>query len=185
MSTTTQLMTADELLKLPRGRFRYRLIKGELITMSPAGSEHGALAAIVAALLVQYVRANKLGVVFGAETGFKVAENPDTVLAPDVSFISRDHIPESGIPKKYWPGAPDLAIEVLSPGDTAREVEVKVGRWLDAGARLVWTVNPKRKTVTVHRTSDDSDTLSETDELSGEEVVPGFRCQVSEIFAGI
>jgi Uma2 family endonuclease len=172
-------------LKLPRGRFRYELIKGELITMSPAGSEHGALAAIMAALLVQYVRANKLGIVFGAETGFKVAENPDTVLAPDVAFMSRDHIPESGIPKKYWPGAPDLAVEILSPGDTAPEVEVKVGRWLAAGARLVWTVNPKRKSVTVHRASKDSYTLSEADELDGEEVVPGFRCRVSEIFAGI
>lgn len=185
MSTTTQLMTADELLKLPRGRFRYRLIKGELITMSPAGSEHGALAAIVAALLVQYVRANNLGIVFGAETGFKVAENPDTVLAPDVAFTSREHVPESGITKKYWPGAPDLAVEILSPGDTAREVEVKVGQWLSAGARLVWTVNPKQKSVTVHRASKVSDTLSETDELDGEEIVPGFRCRVSEIFAGI
>jgi Uma2 family endonuclease len=185
MSTTTQLMTADELLKLLRGRFRYRLIKGELITMSPAGSEHGALVVNMTLLLVQYVRANKLGIVFGAETGFKVAENPDTVLAPDVSFISRENIPKSGIPKKYWPGAPDLAVEVLSPGDTAREVEVKIGRWLAAGARLVWTINPKNKSVTVHRGPEDSDTLSETDELSGEEVVPGFRCRVSEIFAGV
>ncbi|HKQ52273.1 MAG TPA: Uma2 family endonuclease [Pyrinomonadaceae bacterium] len=185
MSTTTQSMTADELLKLPRGRFRYELIKGELITMSPAGSERGALAAGIAALLVQYVRANKLGIVFGAETGFKIAENPDTVLAPDTAFISRENIPESGIPKKYWPGAPDLAVEVLSPGDTAREVEVKVGRWLSAGARLVWTINPKHKSVTVYRAAKESDTLSETDELDGEDVVPGFRCQVSEIFAGI
>lgn len=185
MSTTTRLMTADELLRLPRGEHRYRLIKGELITMSPAGSEHGALVVNMTLPLAQYVKANDLGIVFGAETGFKVAENPDTVLAPDVSFISWERVPTSGIPKKYWPGAPDLAVEVLSPGDTAREVEVKVGQWLAAGARLVWTVNPKQRSVTVHRSPQDSDTLSETDELDGEEVVPGFRCRVSEIFAGI
>jgi Uma2 family endonuclease len=175
-------MTADELLKLPRGRFRYRLVKGELITMSPAGSEHGAIVVNLTVLLGQYVKANKLGIVFGAETGFIIAENPDTVLAPDVAFISREHIPESGIPKKYWQGAPDLAVEVLSPGDTAREVQEKVGQWLAAGARLVWTVNPKRRNVTVHRALKEASTYSETDELDGEDVVPGFRCLVSEIF---
>jgi Uma2 family endonuclease len=182
MSTTTRLMTADELLRLPRGRFRYELVKGELITMSPAGSEHGAIVVNMTVLLAQHVKANNLGVVFGAETGFKVAENPDTVLAPDVAFISQEHIPESGIPKKYWPGAPDLAVEVLSPGDTAREVEQKVGQWLAAGARLVWTINPKHRTVTVHRSSKDASTLSENDELDENDVVPGFHCRVSEIF---
>jgi Uma2 family endonuclease len=182
MSTTTQLITADELLKLPRDRFRYELVKGELITMSPSGSEHGAIVVNITVLVGQHVKTNKLGIVFGAETGFKIAENPDTVLAPDVAFISREHIPESGIPKKYWSGAPDLAVEVLSPGDSAREVEKKVGQWLAAGVRLVRTVNPQRKSVTVHRASDDATTLSETGELDGEDVVPGLRCRVSEIF---
>lgn len=182
MSTTTQLMTADELLKLPRGRFRYRLVKGELVTMSPAGSEHGVVIMNLAVPLAQYVKANKLGIVFGAETGFIIEKNPDTVLAPDVAFISREHIPESGIPKKYWPGAPDLAVEVLSPGDTAREVEKKVNQWLAAGARLVWTINPGRRSATIHRALGDAFTLSEKDELDGEDVVPGFRCRLSEIF---
>jgi Uma2 family endonuclease len=183
MSATTQPMTADELLKLPRGRFRYELVKGELITMSPAGSEHGAIVVNVTVLLAQHVKAHQLGIVFGAETGFKIAENPDTVLAPDVAFISRERIPESGIPKKYWPGAPDLAVEVLSPGDSAREVDKKVGQWLAAGSRLVWTVDPTKKSVTAYRASAPSISIfSETDELSGEDVVPGFRCPVSEIF---
>lgn len=181
MSPTTQLMTADELLKLPRGRFRYRLIKGELITMSPAGSEPGAIVVNLTVLLGQHVKANKLGIVFGARTGFIIEENPDTVLAPDVAFISREHIPESGIPKKYWPGAPDLAVKVLSPGDTTREVEKKVNQWLTAGARVVWTVNPKQKSVTVHRASKEASTFSETDEPDGEDVVHGFRSRVSEI----
>jgi Uma2 family endonuclease len=182
MSTTTQLMSADELLKLPRGRFRYELVKGELRTMSPSGSEHGVIVVNVTVFLGQHVKANNLGIVFGAETGFLIEENPDTVLAPDVAFISREHIPESGIPKKYWPGAPDLAVEVLSPGDTAREVEKKVNQWLTAGAHLVWIVNPKRKSITVYRASGDAVTFSERDELDGEDLVLGFRCRVSEIF---
>jgi Uma2 family endonuclease len=182
MSTTIQLMTAEELLRLPRGRFRYELVKGELITMSPAGSEHGVVIMNLAAPLAQHVKANNLGVVFGAETGFKIAENPDTVLAPDIAFICRERIPESGIPKEYWRGAPDLAVEVLSPGDAPRKVEEKVAVWLSAGAKLVWTVNPKRKTVTIHRATKNASTLSENDELDGEDIVPGFRCRVSEIF---
>jgi Uma2 family endonuclease len=150
--------------------------------MSPAGSEHGAVIMNLAAPLAQHVKKNNLGVVFGAETGFKIEENPDTVRAPDITFISQKNIPESGIPKGYWRGAPDLAVEVLSPGDTAYEVEEKVEEWLTAGARLVWTVNPKRKSVTVHRTLREALTLSVNDELSGEDVVTGFCCRVSEIF---
>ena len=115
MSSKTQLVTADELLRMPRGRFRYELVEGELRTMSPAGSEHGAIVMNVSVVLGLHVRANDLGVCFGAETGFKLASNPDTVLAPDVAFVNRARIPAGGLPKKFWSGAPDLAIEVMSP----------------------------------------------------------------------
>lgn len=182
MSTATQLMTAEELLKLPRGEFKYELIKGELKTTSPPGSENGAIVVNLTVLLAQWVKANNLGIVFGAETGFKIAEIPDTVRAPDVAFIRRARIPESGVPKGYWRGAPDLAVEDLSPEDTASKMDEKVGEWLSAGAKLVWLVNPKRKSVTAHSTTKPVLTLSDKDILSGEDVVPGFRCQVSEIF---
>lgn len=182
MSATTQLMTAEELIKLPRGKFRYELIKGELITMSPAGSEHGAVIMNLGGPLSVYVKTNNLGVVFGAETGFKLASNPDTVRAPDIAFVRRERIPPTGIPKGYWPGAPDLAVEVVSPGDTVYEVDEKVAEWLAAGASAVWVVNPKRRTVTIHRSLKDVVTLAEGDELDGQDVVPGFRCQVAEIF---
>jgi Uma2 family endonuclease len=91
MSTTTHTMTADELLKLSRGKFRYELVKGELITMSPAGSEHGAVIMNLAVPLGQYIKANKLGIAFGAETGFKLATDPDTVRAPDISFVRSEY----------------------------------------------------------------------------------------------
>lgn len=182
MSTTTRLMTADELLRLPRGRFRYALVRGELKVMSPAGSEHGAIIVNLTLPLAQHVKADQLGIVFGAETGFIIEEDPDTVLAPDIAFIARERIPSTGIPKKYWAGAPDLAVEVLSPSDTAYEVDEKVAKWLSAGARMVWTVNPKRKSVTIKRSHTESRIIFENDELDGEDVVPGFRCSVAEIF---
>jgi len=133
-------------------------------------------------LLGQHVKSNNLGVCFGAETGFKIASDPDTVRAPDVAFVRREKIPESGITKKFWPGAPDLAVEVPSPGDTYAEVEEKVEDWLAAGARAVWIVNPKRRSVSVYRSMTDVTRLSDADELEGVDVVPGFRCKVSEIF---
>mgnify|MGYP003578111561 CR=1 FL=1 len=150
--------------------------------MSPAGGEHGAVVFNLAALIAQHVRAHNLGQGFGAETGFKLASNPDTVRAPDIAFVRRERIPEAGIPQNFWDIAPDLAVEVMSPGDAVKEVSEKVGVWLAAGALAVWVVNPKRRTVTVHRPAEDVLTLTEEDELDGGEVVPGFRCRVSEIF---
>jgi Uma2 family endonuclease len=181
-TTTTQQVTADELLSMPKDGFRYELVKGELIKMSPAGSEHGAIIMNLAAPLTMFVKANQLGVVFGAETGFKIATGPDTVRAPDIAFVRRERIPESGIPKKFWPGAPGLAVEVLSPGDSFEEVAEKGADWLNAGASAVWIVSPKRRNVTIYRSPTDMKILSENDVLEGQEVVPGFSCKVAEIF---
>ena len=174
--------TADDLFVMPDDGFRYELVKGELKKMSPAGSEHGAIIVNLTLFLAQHVKANNLGVVFGAETGFKIATNPDTVRAPDIAFVRRERIPESGIPKSFWSGAPDLAVEVVSPGDTYDEVEAKVEDWLTAGATAVWIVNPKRRNVTVHRSVREALILLKDEELDGESVVPGFRCRVAEIF---
>ena len=182
MSTITQPMTADELFMMKRDGFRYELVKGELRKMSPAGSEHGAIIVNLTLLLGQHVKANNLGVVFGAETGFKIAMSPDTVRAPDIAFVRRERIPESGIPKEFWPGAPDLAVEVLSPDDRAKKVNEKIDDWLASGASAVWVVNPKRRIVTVHRSQKETQTLLEDDELDGQDVVSGFRCRVADIF---
>lgn len=133
-------------------------------------------------LLGQFVKANSLGVVFGAETGFKLASNPDTVRAPDPGSVRRERIPEGGIPRDFWPGAPDLAVEVISPCDRYTDVEEKVNDWLDAGTRMVMVVNPRTRIVTVYRSHTDVARLTESDFLSGDEVVPGFTCRASELF---
>jgi Uma2 family endonuclease len=182
MSTSTMLMTADELFAMPHEGFRYELVRGELRKMSPAGGEHGAIIVNITLFLAQHVKANDLGVCFGAETGFRLASDPDTVRAPDVAFVRRERIPESGIPKKFWPGAPDLAVEVLSPDDTPKGAEEKAGQWLASGAGAVWVVNPKRRDVSVYRPASEVLRLSEAEELEGQDVVPGFRCKVAEIF---
>jgi Uma2 family endonuclease len=182
MSTTTQTMTADELFMMPEEDNCYDLIKGELRKMSPPGAEHGALTARLTGALMQYVEANDLGEVFGAETGFKLASNPDTVLGPDLAFVSNERIPPSGIPVAYWPGAPDLAVEVVSPGNSRREIEEKITEYLAAGVRLVWIISPKRRTVTIHRAHTEPVTLNESDTLDGQDVIPGFQYNIAKIF---
>ena len=182
MSTTRTLATADELFRLPDDGFRYELVKGEVRRMPPAGSEHGAVAVNAAIVIGQFVRAHSLGVVFGAETGFKIASDPDTVRAPDLAFVRRERIPAGGIPKEFWPGAPDLAVEVISPSDTYTEVEEKVNDWLDAGTRLVLVLNPRTRTVAVYTSRTNVTRLTEADLLTGGEVLPGFTCRVAELF---
>ena len=184
MSTLeTKLTTAEELLKLPRGRLRYELIKGELKQMSPAGHEHGRIGMELAVPLGYHVKSQKLGKVYLAETGFKLRSNPDTVRAPDIAFIRQERVEQAGRTTGYWNGAPDLAVEINSPGDTFSEVEEKVTEWLEAGAKMVWIVGPKLKTVTVYRSLTDVVTLTEKDVLDGGDVVPGFQIPVAEIFA--
>jgi Uma2 family endonuclease len=179
MSTTTHLMTADELFNLPDDSLRHELIKGELLTMSPAGEKHGAISFLLGGLLFQHVRANKLGTVYSADTGFKLESNPDTVLAPDIAFIARERV---GImSERFRPGPPDLAVEVRSPGDGRTEVDRKTALWLSLGARSVWLVDPRQRTVEVVRADGQRKLFHESDELV-DDTVPGFRVAVSEIF---
>ena len=175
-------MTADDLFMLPDDGFRYELVKGELIKMAPAGYEQGKITGKLTIRLGHFVETHSLGDIFGAETGFTITQNPDTVRAPDIAFVSRERTPQTPLKKSYWVGVPDLVVEVLSPSDSVFEVDEKIEEWLSAGARVVWVVNPKRRTITVYRSSSDATTLTENDELDGQEVVPGFRCRVAEIF---
>ncbi len=152
--------------------------------MSPAGFKHGAIVARLTGALVPHIEANDLGEVTGAETGFKLASDPDTVRAPDVGFVRRERIPVGELTEKFWPGAPDLAVEVISPNDTLYEVDERVEDYLAAGVRLIWIVNPKKRTVTVYYQNSQPLTLGENDMLDGSDVVPGFQYNVARLFAG-
>lgn len=183
MTTTARLLTEDDLLRMPRASGRFELIEGELHAMSPTNSDHGATVLNLTGPLWLYVKRLKLGVVFGAETGFTIRKNPDTVLAPDLAFITQARVPAGGLPHKYFPGAPDLAVEVLSPSDTVLEVDEKVSSYLAAGTRLVWIVNSKARTVTVHERDQAARMLTDAQTLGGDPVIPGFTILVREIFA--
>lgn len=176
------LLTAEELWKMPDDGYRYELVKGVLRKMPPAGFEHGIRSVKIGSLLHVHVEKHGLGYTCGAETGFTIARNPDTVRAPDAAFVRREAIEERGIVKGYWEGAPDLAVEVISPGDTYTEVAEKVEDWLTAGCAMVWVINPRRETVEVHRPGEESTVLSGVDILEGGDVVEGFRCEVEELF---
>ena len=183
-ATVTKTVTADELLAMPDDGSRYELIKGELIRMAPTGDEHGDVTMELAGPLYRYIKENNLGKVYAAETGFKIESDPDTVRAPDIAFVRRERIEQTGRLKGFRPGAPDLAVEVLSPSDTIGEIEEKVAEWLEAGARVVWVISPKLRTVTVYRSLTDIVTLTEKDTLEGADVVPGFQIGVTDIFGG-
>lgn len=188
-ATTTKLMTADELLVLPHhdehGDFRCELIRGELKRMSPTGLEHGILCARLAALLINFVDMQKLGTVCGAETGFKLESDPDTVVGADVAYISRERLRMVKNVSKFFPGAPDLAVEVISPGNTVTEIDEKIDQYFRADTRLVWIVNPNRRTVGVYTSPIEVKILREDDALDGGAVLPGFRCELAELFAAV
>jgi Uma2 family endonuclease len=177
--------TAEELLQLPDDGYRYELLKGVLVRMSPTGARHGTLTSRLHQRLAQHVEDQDLGVVCAAETGFQLEQNPDTVRAPDISFVAKARVPATGVPEGYWPFAPDLVVEVVSPGDRYDEIMAKVMAFLEAGSQMVWVVDPKTQTVTVHRLRQEVRLLRIGDTLSGEPVLPKFRYEVRELFAGI
>ncbi len=182
MSTATQLLTAEDLWQLPDDGLRHELVKGELRTMPPAGFEHGVVGNRLSKVLSVHVDSHQLGMVATAETGFLITQNPDTVRGPDCAFVSKERVASLGVPKKYFPGPPDLAVEVVSPSDTVDGVEEKVEEWLSAGTRLVWVLHPRRRRVTVYRPDQKPVILTAEENLEGQDVICGFRVRVGDLF---
>jgi Uma2 family endonuclease len=184
MSTapSDRLMTADELLHLPDdGRF-YELVRGKLIEVSPSSSESSWVSADVLTRINTFVRQHGLGRCGDSDWGFLLATNPDTVRAPDVGFVRAERIPASGVPPGYWPGAPDLAVEVLSPSNRPTDVLRKVAEYLDAGASLVWVLDPQRRRATVYHPDGTVTVLGEDGVLDGEDLLPGFTLPLAEVW---
>ncbi len=183
MATTgTNLMTAEDLLSMPDDGYRYELIRGELIKMAPASHAHGRQASRISMRLGTFVEHNNLGETYAAETGFVLARNPDHVLAPDAAFVRGERADDARDVSGYFPGAPDLAVEVISPSDRYIEVEEKVADWLQSGSLMVIVVNPRNRTVRVH-TPGGVIELTEADTLDGGDVVPGWSMPVADIFS--
>ncbi len=184
MPVQTRLLTADEFLERPdEPGCRQELIRGEVVSMSLPGGEHGEVTMEIGRLIATHVRASRLGKTYAAETGFILEHDPDTVRGADVAFVRTERLVGIVNRKKHIPFAPDLAVEVRSPNDRDDEVEEKIQLWLAAGSLLVWDVDPENRTVVVHRPGAEPVTLREDEEIDGGVVVPGFRCRVADFFA--
>ena len=183
MRTLKELFTAEDLERLPSDGKRLELVKGKVYEMALAGGRHGNAAMNIGTLLNVHVRTNNLGRVFAAETGFIVGRNPDTVRAPDAAFVSLGRLDSADIPEGFLAIIPDLIVEVVSPGDTRREVEEKVHDWLTTGVRLAWVIYPATRSATVYHHLNDGSNIMEDDILDGEDVVPGFTCRVGDLLA--
>ncbi len=178
--TATKSITAEELLKM--GDIgRCELIYGELVMMSPAGFSHGEIALRIGRLLGNFVEEHDLGVVLAAETGFIVERDPDLVRAPDASFVRKDRVPKTAW-NKYFPGVPDLAVEVVSPDDTKREIAEKVNMWLAHGTISCWVADPASMTIMIHRAVEKPLRFSTRDKITREPALPGLVIPVSRIF---
>ena len=175
------LMSADELLHLNLPGKRAELVRGVLVVREPAGARHGRIAADVAWRLRTHVEGTDFGDVYAAETGFTLARDPDTVRAPDVAFVRKERLPTPE-PSGFPDFAPDLAVEVLSPGDRPGEVLSKVADWLTAGTRLVWVIDPERRIARVFRADGSEASITQGQGLDGEDVIPGFVLELDPLF---
>jgi len=174
------LLTAEDLLHVRMPNKQVELVRGLLVVREPPGYRHGEVTARLTKALMDFTDAHDVGRVLAGDAGFTLATNPDTVRGPDVAFIRRERLPHPS-PSGYAPFAPDLVIEVLSPGDRPGDTLAKVADWLSAGTRLVWVVDPERRLARVYR-ADGSETDVTTDgALDGEDVLPGFSGALAAI----
>jgi Uma2 family endonuclease len=182
MATRTRL-TADDLWRMGEGDGRRELVDGEVIEMTPAGGVHGDVTGKVYRRLADYVDARRLGKVVVGDVGFVLAlpSDPERVRAPDVAFISTGRLPDGRLPQGVIRGAPDLAVEVLSPSENPVEVQQKVRDYLEAGARLVWVVAPRARSATVYRPDGSARLVREPESLDGEDVVPGLAIALADL----
>ena len=186
---TTALLTAEDLYGMPEEDERYELVEGRLVVSEPPGWTHGSIAANIAALLLGFVRPRRLGAVV-VESGYVLARGPDTVRGPDVSFVRADRVPHADVAHRFYEGAPDLAVEIVSPDDRAREIARKVANYLQAGTRAVWVVYPDLGTVVVHtpdglsRRHGAGDRSTAATRCRGSRVAPTTSCRPRRADAG-
>lgn len=175
------LMTADELLRVNIPDKSTELVRGRLVVREPPSTNHGRVQSNLNLLVAGFVRAHRLGAVFGQDTGFRIASDPDTVRAPDLAFVKRERV--SRIPPRgYAAMAPDLVAEILSPDDRPAEVLAKVAEWLETGVELAWVIDPERKMAQVYRAGGSVAVIGADGRLEGEDVLPGFSGALVDLF---
>ena len=180
MSTTTKLITGEELLAM--GDIgRCELIYGGVVKMSPSGFEHGEITNSIGTLLKNWNKQHKLGRVLGNDPGFRLERNPDLVRCPDVAFVEAQRVGDE-TPTGYFEGPPDLAVEVVSPTDSWADVESKVEMWLAHGCQSCWVVDPKNRSISLYHKDGSVRKFHETQTLE-DPLLPGFSTPVAAVFA--
>jgi len=187
---TKTRLTADEFIKHPAAQERSELVAGEIHVMSPAGAPHGAVIMNLIGPLNNYVRAHRLGRCYTDGTGFNLSASltfrrGDTVRSPDLAFVRADRIPPGGFPRGFVRLAPDLAVEVLSPDETASQLASTIADYRAAGTPLIWVIDPDERLVTVLAADAPHFWLREGDTLDGGSVIPGFTCPVVDLFEDV
>ncbi len=175
--------TAEELLRLPDD-MHGEIVNGVFVAMSAPGGIHGFVASRIDRILGAFVDAHGLGGVFGAETAFRLRRDPDTVRCPDCAFVAAARL-AAALTRGVVEGAPDLAVEVLSPSNTWAEMERKLAEYFRHGARQVWIVDPDSRSVAAHVAGGLPQFLEGDAVLGGGELLPGFATPVSAFFAGL
>jgi Uma2 family endonuclease len=178
-------MTVEEFAEYNFPEGKVELVRGEPRVMSPAGAPHAAVGSNLLRLLLPFVSQHKLGWVFGDGLGYELIALPHTVRNPDASFVRADRLPAEGFRRGFLKMAPDLAVEVLSPSETASLLEEKLGDYRAAGTPLIWVIDPDRRTVMIVSGDAPLRGIRGDETLDGGDVVPGFRCRVVELFEGL
>ena len=185
MSTVSKtLISAEEYLLLPEPTdgTRLELVRGEVVAVSRPTWEHGEVASNVSFAIKLFLREHPIGRV-SVEGGVLTERGPDTVRGPDVSFMSKDRMPLGVRVPRFADQTPDLCVEVVSPSNTRSQLNVKIKEYFFSGARMVWTIDPDERSVTVYREPMEGRVLKEDATLDGGDVLPGFSCKVAELFA--
>ena len=184
MATTTRV-TAEGLWRMGTTEdLRRELVDGEVVETAPTGGVHGLAIVRVSSRLAVHVDEHGGGLVVAGDVGFVLALpwDPERVRAPDVAFIGTGRLPDGRLPPGFIRGAPDLAVEVLSPSDNPLDVQQKVQDWLAAGARLVWVIAPQARSATVYRPDGSARLVRERETLDGEDVLPGLHIPLEALF---
>jgi Uma2 family endonuclease len=174
--------TDEAFMALPDDGHHYEIINGELIDMGNSGALHGYVCSLALAALAGYILLKKLGVILDSSTAFKMKNG--NKRSPDIAFFAKERLQGMTVlPSGYLEGAPDLAVEVLSLGNTVEEIDDKLTEYFENGSRLVWVINPIQHYVLVYRSAQEPDRLLKSrDSLDGEEVIPGFTLAVADLF---
>ena len=184
MAEQRTLLSADDFFwQYSHKEGNYELVKGKVIEMPPPGGVHGGIAVNIVSPLGTFVRQREPGRVV-VETGFRLEHQPDTVRGPDVSFVTKDRMPTDGLPRAFFMGAPDQAVEIVSPSDSAGDLEIKVAEYLSSGTKSFWAVYPDSRRVVVHRSGGIGQTHGEDFNLEEPEQLSGFSLSLGEIFDG-